>query len=152
MNESTVAFDAQNFLETNLNAPLDTQRPQLPSGVYEAQIVKVNPPEKINTKKGEAVVFKVGIQVTNPPQDGNDYGPLDYMIFLDINESGGLDTGKGKNVGLGRLRNAVGQNTAKGWNPNDLLGQELNIKVDQRQDNNDPDVYYAQIKSVAPKG
>ena len=43
-----------------------------------------------------------------------------YRINLDIDD-GKLEQGDGKNVGLGRLREALGQNTP-GWKPQDLLG------------------------------
>ena len=32
-------------------------------------------------------------------------------IMLDLNDSGGLDLGKGRNIGLGKLREALGMNT-----------------------------------------
>ena len=51
-------------------------------------------------------------------------------VMLDVTEAGSLDMGKGKNVTLGRLREAVGQNTdGKPWNPQMLLGQRAKIKI-----------------------
>jgi len=43
-----------------------------------------------------------------------------YRVNLDISD-GKLEQGDGRNVGLGRLREALGQNTP-GWKPADLLG------------------------------
>jgi len=56
-------------------------------------------------------------------------------IMLDLTESGGLDMGKGKNVALGRLREAVGQNTdGRPWQPAMLIGQMARIQVKHRMD------------------
>lgn len=42
-------------------------------------------------------------------------------VNLDLDAAGKLDTGKDKNITLGRLRDAVNQNNP-GWNPKMLLG------------------------------
>jgi len=44
-----------------------------------------------------------------------------FRVNLDIDGGGKLEQGEGRNVGLGRLRAALGQNTP-GWKPQDLLG------------------------------
>lgn len=44
-------------------------------------------------------------------------------VFLDLNDNGALATGANKNVGLGRLRKALGQNQpGKPWSPAMLEG------------------------------
>jgi hypothetical protein len=42
-------------------------------------------------------------------------------LGLDLSDAGGLATGPNKNVGLGRLRDALNQNKG-GWTPQQLLG------------------------------
>ena len=72
-------------------------------------------------------------------------------IWLDTTESGGLDFGKGKNVGLGRLRDAVGQNQAgKPWAPGMLLGQVAKVKVSHSIDKRDGVTIQADVKAVLP--
>ena len=57
-------------------------------------------------------------------------------IMLDINKDGALEMGKGRNVGLGRLREALGQNLmGKPWSFSNLGGQVAKIKVKHRVDN-----------------
>lgn len=70
-------------------------------------------------------------------------------IWLDVTESGGLDFGKGKNVGLGKLREAVGQNqSGKPWAPGMLVGQLAKIKVGHSIDKRDNVTIQADVKNV----
>lgn len=74
-------------------------------------------------------------------------------FFLDVTESGAIDTSEGKNVALGRLFEAAGvQNTGAtfGDRLNSLKGKgPFIVKVAQRADKNDPSVKYAEIRKVA---
>lgn len=66
-------------------------------------------------------------------------------LTLDLNSAGGLDFGPNKNVKLGQLRDALGQNTP-GWTPNALRGAGPFIgKVTHRADKNDPTKKYAEV-------
>ena len=52
-------------------------------------------------------------------------------MFLDVTDSGILDMREGKNVSLGRLREAVGQNAAdRPWAPNMLVGAVAKVRVE----------------------
>lgn len=75
-----------------------------------------------------------------------------YSTIIDLTPDGkGLDMGKGKNVGLNRLREAVGQNVAgQPWSPEMLEGRVLKVKVKHRSDENDPSIQYAEVAAVAP--
>lgn len=70
-------------------------------------------------------------------------------ITLDVTNTGQLDNGPNKNVLLGQLRDALGQNTP-GWTPNQLksAGPILG-KVTHRADKNDPQKKYAEVKKFA---
>ena len=71
-------------------------------------------------------------------------------IWLDVRADGaGLDMSEGKNVGLGRLRAALDQNSGA-WNPLMMKGKgPVMIKVGQRSDKNDPTVKYAEVQRIA---
>jgi hypothetical protein len=43
-------------------------------------------------------------------------------VWLDVDDNGNLDTSEGRNVGLGRLRKALGQNEGA-WNPPMMKGK-----------------------------
>lgn len=75
-------------------------------------------------------------------------------IFIDIaiNPQTGkssLDFSEGKNVGLNRIRDAVGQNReGMAWSPRMLKEQMATVQVIQRPDENDPKIIYNDIKRV----
>ncbi|MGH2638967.1 MAG: hypothetical protein ACRDF4_06765, partial [Rhabdochlamydiaceae bacterium] len=59
--------------------------------------------------------------------------------FLELTSSGAIDFGKGKNVGLGRLREALGQNKiGKPWSFNMIRGSLAWGFVDPEPDAEDP--------------
>lgn len=71
-------------------------------------------------------------------------------IIVDVTPDGkGLDMAKGKNVGLNRVRDAVGQNQpGQPWAPGMLEGKVLKVKVKHRADDNDPTILYGEVASV----
>lgn len=73
-----------------------------------------------------------------------------YSIMMDVTKDGTIDMGKGRNVGLGRLREAVGQNgTGRPWSFGMLGGQVVKVKVKHRIDNNvTPARTYAEVADV----
>lgn len=84
--------------------------------------------------------------------------PIVYQdIMLDILPGGGLAAGPGKNVNLGRLREALGQNKPGAtWSPTMIQGQPARVVVKHRvwEDDsatNDEDRYrkIAEVKAVA---
>ena len=72
-------------------------------------------------------------------------------IMLDLNDAGtGLDMGKGKNVSLGRLREAVGLNSpGQPFSFAMLKGRVARIVVSHRQNPENPEQIFAEVKSVA---
>lgn len=73
-------------------------------------------------------------------------------VFLDMTDSGGLDFGKGKNVNLGRLREALHQNqNGQPWSFGMLVGQVAKVKVKQRivaGETPDLDAIYTDVTGV----
>ena len=70
-------------------------------------------------------------------------------LWLDLTESGALDFGKGKNVGLGRLRDALGQNvTGQPWQPGMMIGGVAKIKVAHSIDKRDNETIQADVRAV----
>jgi hypothetical protein len=71
-------------------------------------------------------------------------------LMLDMTESGGLDMGKGKNVQLGRLREATGLNApGQPFGFRMLEGRMAKIRVKHRPDPKNPEVIYAEVDAVA---
>ena len=71
-------------------------------------------------------------------------------MIVDVTADGkGLDMGKGKNVGLNRVRDAVGQNVAGApWAPSMLEGKIVKVRVKHRPDENDSSIQYAEVAAV----
>ena len=53
-------------------------------------------------------------------------------VWLDIGEQGQLEFGVNKNVALGKLREAFGQNDGKPWSPLMMMGQPAIVNVKHR--------------------
>ncbi len=125
------AFDPDLFMNAQMEGEMETEFSPVPVDDYMAQIAKIDlrPAEK----------------------DGKQYYPMDVLwkieapdneiaherlvkqtIFLDVSSSGGLSLGINKNVQLGKLREALGQNGPKAWAPNMLVGMAATIKVKHR--------------------
>lgn len=73
---------------------------------------------------------------------------ITQSIMLDITDEGGLDMGEGKNVQLGRLREALGQNDdGAPWQPAMLYGGRARLDIQHRIDNNGDE--QQEVKGVA---
>lgn len=131
------AFDPQLFAQTAIKAQLDTQIIPCPVGDYRFIISKIdfrqagrkdNPNDKL-TFLDLTCDLDISLYPEVVEETKRDKISIRYSIILDLNEAGMLDVGPGRNVGLGRLREAVGQNTDDEWSFNQLLGQPLVGKV-----------------------
>lgn len=154
------SFNAEQFLQTRKTGSLDTKLPVIPVAEYRGQIEKIAAREqevKKGDRKGETVVF---FDVLWSILDERLQKSLNMekvtcrqSIFLDLTPEGQLDMGKAKNVGLGRLREAVHQNDPKKeWFPNMLIGTTAIIRVDHQPNEDDPDSPYSKVVAVAPIG
>lgn len=129
-------FDEDAFMSSTSEGEMSTEFTPVPVGEYSAVV------KKVGTRSGEGEGEKGSwamLDVTWAIDDagvteitGMDNPSVRQSIFLDITESGGLDYGKGKNIGLGRLREALGQNTGAAWSPSMLEGNVATVLVDHR--------------------
>ena len=151
------AFSTEAFLQTSVEGSLDTKITPCPQGEFLAIAGKpeVRAAEiKRGDRAGEPIYF---LDITWDIQDdsikeelGRDKVTVRQSLILDI-KNDTLDMSKGKNIGLGRLREALGQNTAgQPWSPAMLEGQLAKVVVSHRMDGDD---VYAEIKQTrAPHG
>jgi hypothetical protein len=81
---------------------------------------------------------------------GIDHPIAKQSIWLDLTSEGQLDKGPGKNVALGALREAVGQNKpGKAWAPSHLNNAVATILVKGEKDKSNPDITYARVTRVS---
>lgn len=145
-------FDPQQFLDMPMEGANDTVSVPVPVADYLAIVDKVDVRQW--RKKDDPTVSGLALDLIWSIQDdtlkqflGRDKVTCKQGIMLDLTESGGLDMGKGKNIGLGRLREAVGLNTpGQPFSFSMLLGQMGKISVKHRVDG---DSIFAEVKAVA---
>lgn len=142
-------FDVNALQNATFTESNSTQMSPVPEGEYIAAIRDADDCKLRSTEKGflildvswtiddESVAAVTGMKTNKVRQS----------IFLDATEAGGLDFGKGKNVQLGRLREALGQNTAgQPWSFGNLIGSVARVTVKHRMVD---DAIYTDIRGVA---
>lgn len=136
-----VSFNPELFLNQTTTDANSTEYVLVPVGEYVGIIgpISADSFKSFDIKKGENAgkkAYRLDLKIDL--QD--DTGALKELlgrppsvtagIMLDIKPDGGLEFGKGRNVALGRLREAVGQNaTGKPWAFGHLTGQPVKVKV-----------------------
>lgn len=124
-------FDPNTFMNTTITEANSTTYTPVPEGEWVAVIKEVKP-----RAAKEAAILDILWAVDDPSVvevTGMKTPIVRQSIFLDMTDAGGLDIGKGKNIGLGKLREAVDQNQkGRQWQPGNLVGQVAKIKVAHR--------------------
>jgi|SRR6516162_1131119 len=145
-------FDPTKFLESTTTDAGSTARNPVPAGEYKATIDDLEL-RTANTKNGERQILRVIWEIHDEgakEATGLDKVTVRQDIWLDLTPAGNdLDYSKGKNIGLGRLREAVGQNNAgEAWNPGMLKGAGPALLVVIERPDERSDVVYNDVKSV----
>lgn len=146
-----MSFDAQAFLDAAVTASNDTKVIPVPIGEFQGIIEKISPRQwqsKDGTQSGVAldVIWLVEDQEVKSFL-GRETVTCKQGIMLDMTSDGKLDTMKGKNISLGRLREAVNLNTpGQPFSFNMLPGNAARISVRHRIDGEDT---FAEVKGVA---
>lgn len=146
-------FDPNAFLDMQVTDANDTKVIPVPAEEFTAIADKVE--VKTWQKKDDPNVGGLKLLVTWSLEDdkvkqllGRDKVTVRQDIMLDLTESGGLDIGRGRNVGLGRLREAVGLNApGQPFSFSMLQGRLAKVSVKHRVDG---DTIYSEVKGVAP--
>ena len=145
-------FDPNQFLDMQTTDANDTKVVPVPVGEYLAQVSEVK--ARTWTSKSDPTKSGVALDVQWEIEDANvkallgrDKVTVKQGIMLDMTESGGLDMGKGKNIGLGRIREACGLNTpGQPFAASMLTGRMAKVSVTHRVDG---DQIYSEVKGVA---
>lgn len=113
-------FDVNDFLTAPIEGATSTEYELVPDDEYAMVVSKLAGRETKNSQKLVEIFWRIDAP-------GNELAHeklVKQTIWLDLNEAGNLDFGKGKNVQLGRLRAAVNQNEPGSvWNFAMLEGQ-----------------------------
>lgn len=141
---SNSLFDPEAFLNTDVEGSCATSFAPIPVGEALLVIKKVEP-----KSSGDYAILDVTFIVDSEEareETGQDEPTVRVGIFLDIDDNGLLDLGKGKNVQLGRLRAAIGQNDGSAWSPAGMVGETCLGQVTQRPDPKDSERIYNDVK------
>jgi hypothetical protein len=150
-------FDADSFLNSVVTGANATKVVPCPVGEFPGVIDKIAARQ---WQSADGTKTGVALDVTWSVEDdeakavtGRDVVSCRQGIMLDLTPDGAVDMAEGKNVGLGRLRAAVGLNDPSvEFSFNQLPGRMGKIKVGHRPDNRDPEIIYAQVDAVTSLG
>lgn len=146
-------FDPNQFLDQQFTEANSTKRTPCPEGEFTATVEEVKcrqwASKEDPSKSGLTLDVVWSIEDEAAKQAvGRDKVIVRQGVMLEINGTNGLDMGKGKNVGLGRLRAATGLNVpGQPFAFSMLVGRMAKVQVTHRMDGED---IYDQIKAVAP--
>ena len=146
------AFDPDQFLAQTVEQANDTTIVPCPAGEFMGYVKDFKARQW--TSKKDPSNSGVALDITWSIDDqgvkqllDRDEVTVKQGIMLDMTEQGGLDMGKGKNVGLGRLREALGLNVpGQAFSFPMLSGRVAKLTVAHRVDGED---IYAEVKMVA---
>ena len=128
----TTTFNADAFMATEVEQELETEFTPIPEKDYPALVKEIKPSVTPNGSPKMDVFWIIDDQEVRTLL-GHDEPMAKQNIWLDFHPTtGALEFGKNKNIGLGRLRDALGQNTGKPWKPSDLLGQVATVSIKHR--------------------
>lgn len=142
----TSMFNADTFLNQTTETAFETRRQPVPEAEYIAVVDDV----KFRQAK-ESIILDVFWAIDNSAlaeKIGLKKVTVRQSIFCDIDSFGKFEVGPNKNIQLGRLREALGQNTGP-WSPSMLKGQgPVKLMVSNRVDDKDPTLIYDDVKAV----
>ena len=145
-------YDPKTFATMTFTGSNSTAASIPPVGEYPSTIEKHNITSW--TKRddpsvgGLKIIFTLKASHPQLKEDvGREFSLVDYEVMLDMTPEGGLDMGKGKNVKLGKLREAIGLNDpARPFSFDMTIGHSLvaTIKHEEYKGN-----LYAKVSGVA---
>lgn len=149
-----MSFDPNTFLNTTFEEVNDTKSTPVPAGEYLAisDKVEIKPwASKDGSSSGIKLEIVWDIQDDNVKALlGRDSVKCTQQQMLDLTDTGALDMGKGKNIGLGRIREALDLNVAgQPFSFGMIQGRMAKVVVSHRTSGED---LYAEIKRIAKVG
>lgn len=155
-------FNADAFLNQTVEAVLDTKRIPMPEGDHDELRVSKIEVKSGTVKEGDNagnVWARLTVRLVNLDPNvaeemklGADAEPtVRWEEFLDLTAEGGLDVSEGKNIKLGKLRHALGQNSDESWTINDMKGAVCGGRIKHKL-NGDGDAYAVISQVYNPAG
>ena len=146
------AFDVEAFLSSAVTDANSTRTEPVPEGEYMAVAHISDDPANpaVRTTQSGKVVLDVQWAIDNAgvkAATGRDDPVVRQSIFLDLDSNGRLDVSKGRNIQLGRLREALNLNTpGVPFKFADISGKVARVLVKHRLDSEG--TTWADVKGV----
>ena len=124
-----MSFDPDLFMQQETELELETDFTPIPEGEYQAVIKSLT-----TNVVGANNTPVLNVMWIIDDQEVRDFTGMPeptcrQSVWLDVNDNGALESGANKNVGLGRLRDALGQNDGKPWSPSMMEGQVAMVQI-----------------------
>lgn len=162
-----MSFDPEKFMNSTVDQPFETERTLCPPGEYKMAIDDFTSEAfdsfEFEYRKGEragekGVIHKFNVPIVVLDDKVAAHLEMDKVVVyktinLDLDEDGDLVWGKNKNIALGQLRNAVGQNAKGPWSPSQLRGSKPFVgRVEHRRGKrkDGSEFVIAEVTTVAP--
>lgn len=150
-------FDADTFLDGAVSGEMQTKIDPIPVGdQYKGTIDNIEARKLDPTPKSPngSLVIEVTWLIDAPDVAAalnRQKLTSRQSIFVDVTSTGALDLSKNKNVSLGRLREALGQNKpGEKWSPRNLVGAgPCLLSIQHRPDKNDSSIMYDFVAKAA---
>lgn len=122
-------FDPEGILDAQVEDEFATEMSLVNPDEYQAAVSKIAVRE-VTTKNGPRLILELFWKIDAPGTEA-DGRNVRQSIWLDTNAQGDLLSGKDKNVDLGQLREALGQNVkGQPWSPRQLVGGLGRVQVE----------------------
>jgi len=125
-----MAFNAEDFMNMTIDQPLEIERTLVPPGEYKMFVADFTS-DAFETfefeykrgpnagQQGSMTKFTCPVTIDDDHVKAElqmDTPRIFYQCTLDFDDHGNLEFGKNRNIALGQLRHAVGQNAPGPWN------------------------------------
>lgn len=150
-------FNVEAFLGTDVVGANATEYVPVPEGVFVGRVsgydgkMTAGKPEENKPPRPYVLIDWIVEDERVKEMLGMDEPRIRQTLWLDQDSNGGLDMGKGKNVQLGRLRDALGQNDpSRPWQFAMLIDGQAQIEVKHRMGEGQYEgQIFAEVKNVA---
>lgn len=156
-----MSFDVESFLNTTVTDSNDTKVVPVPTSCNGKDLfLMIADKVEVRQWQGKADPSKFGLALDiNWIVEDEDIKAhcarekvyVKQGIMLDMNDSGGLDMGKGKNTALGKLREALGLNApGQPFSFSMITGRMAKNGIKHRENPNDPEAPFAEVSRNFP--
>lgn len=135
-----MSFDPQSFLEATFTESNSTTLEPVQPGEYHATVKSVD--LKTGEKDGRPwASLNLAFTIDDPvvQEELKRIPTVYHRVFLDLNDQGGLDTKKGRNIRLGQIREAFNLNQpGEAFSLKMFEGRSAKVRVDHKIWNDQP--------------